>query len=86
VRLFISLIMSLLFVSAIAAQESPYELALARIEAAEASGVSELDLSDMGLSEVPPEIGNLVNLQTLTITNNQRSSLPPEIGNLSSLR
>jgi hypothetical protein len=44
---------------------SPYELALQKIEEAELTGATELLLDWMHLTEVPPEIGNLVNLQTL---------------------
>ena len=34
---------------------------------------------------MPPEIGNLTNLTTLSLRNNQLSRLPPEIGNLTNL-
>ncbi len=36
--------------------------------------------------DIPPEIGNLSNLQVLLFSSNQLSSLPPEIGNLYSLQ
>src|SRR5688572_27352583 len=64
---------------------TPYEIALQRIEEAEASGATELDLSNLGLTELPPEIGNLTGLQSLALMSNQLSSLPPEFGNLTGL-
>jgi leucine-rich repeat protein SHOC2 len=66
--------------------QSPYEIALERIEAAEQDGASTLELNYLGLTEVPPEIGRLSNLQKLYLYGNKLSSLPPEIGNLSSLQ
>ncbi|MCP4344129.1 MAG: TIR domain-containing protein, partial [Desulfobacterales bacterium] len=38
------------------------------------------------LSQLPPEIGELKNLQSLTLRNNQLSQLPPEIGELKNLQ
>ena len=36
--------------------------------------------------EIPPEIGNLTNLTTLNLENNQLTGeIPPEIGNLTNL-
>ena len=35
---------------------------------------------------VPPELGNLVNLQTLYLAYNQLTSVPPELGNLNNLQ
>jgi Leucine-rich repeat (LRR) protein len=65
---------------------SPYEIALQHIETAQIdSTIVRLDLSGIGLAELPPEIGNLTNLEMLFLHNNQLSSLPPEIGNLSNL-
>jgi Leucine-rich repeat (LRR) protein len=81
-------IVVLLFCGIVAAQDYPtgYELALEKIREAEASGATRLDLSLLGLTELPPEIGNLVELQLLHLSQNQLSSLPPEIGNLSNLQ
>ncbi|MBF0466451.1 MAG: TIR domain-containing protein [Nitrospirae bacterium] len=44
-----------------------------------------LDLSNRGLTTLPPDIGNLNNLQTLDIYNNQLTALPHEIGKLNKL-
>ncbi|MBG1240519.1 leucine-rich repeat domain-containing protein, partial [Nostoc sp. NZL] len=40
--------------------------------------VTELDFSGQGLTTLPPEFGQLTNLQTLDLYSNQLSSLPPE--------
>ena len=44
------------------------------------------DLSDRGLTTLPPEIGQLTSLQTLTLDHNQLAALPPEITQLTSLQ
>ena len=48
---------------------------------------TELDLSGSGLhGEIPPEIGNLTNLEKLYLNNNYiTGNIPPEIGNLTNL-
>ncbi len=43
--------------------------ALRRIAEAAQNGAVELDLSNMGISKIPPEIGNLYNLRKLSIGN-----------------
>lgn len=48
--------------------------------------ITELNLSQSGLSEVPPEIGHLSNLQYLLLFHNQLTELPSEIGNLVNLQ
>ena len=49
-------------------------------------GVAGTDDQYNFITSVPPEIGNLVNLQFLNLSGNQLTSLPPEIGNLVNLQ
>ena len=80
------MILALFLLPAVAQEEqAAYEMALYRIEQAQSSGQSWLNLSALGLYEVPPEIGQLSNLQTLHLGTNQLTTLPPEIGQLSNL-
>ena len=44
-----------------------------------------LDLSFKGLTSIPPEIGQLTNLTSLSLWNNQVTNLPPEICQLTNL-
>lgn len=87
-RYWICLFCCFVMVSINFAQEdlSPYDIALQRILEAEASGASRLDLANLGLTELPPEIGSLSSLQILYLYGNHLASLPPEIGNLSALQ
>ena len=64
------------------------------IEQATKEEWTELDLSDKGLTELPPEIGRLTHLTQLNISSsgdagdkakNQLTELPPEIGQLTNL-
>ena len=55
------------------------------IKKAARTGQTELDLSGNQLSELPAEIGQLVNLTTLNLRGNQLSELPAEIGQLVNL-
>lgn len=64
---------------------TPYDVALERILEAERTGAMLLDLTWLGLKELPPEIGNLSSLQTLALVGNKLSYLPPEIGSMESL-
>ena len=66
--------------------QTPYDIALERILEAERTEATLLDLSNLQLTELPPEIGNLHSLQELNLWGNKLSSLPPEIGNLSNLQ
>ena len=54
----------------------------------ESGRVTGLDLSDNGLNgEIPPELGNLSNLQVLVLSSNQLSGeIPSELGNLYNLK
>jgi internalin A len=45
-----------------------------------------LDLSDLGLTILPPEIGRLVDLEELRLWGNRLTTLPSEIGQLTNLR
>lgn len=64
---------------------TPYDIALQRIEEARVSGATYFELNYLGLTELPPEIGQLENLETLRVEGNQLTSLPAEIGNLHNL-
>jgi len=47
---------------------------------------TELDLSNVGLRQLPPLIGSLTNLSKLELSNNRHlAALPPEIGHLANL-
>ena len=47
---------------------------------------TEIQIYDNGLvASIPPEIGNLLNLSSLTLYTETTGSIPPEIGNLSNL-
>jgi Leucine-rich repeat (LRR) protein len=67
---------------------------LAVIEAAARTGAKELDLAGNDLTELPPEIGQLTQLETLILAKetdnrylgNELTSLPPEIGLLRNLK
>jgi Leucine-rich repeat (LRR) protein len=66
--------------------QAAYETALQMIREAGATGASELDLSNLELTELPPEIGTLTALEELSLYGNLLSSLPREIGNLQYLK
>lgn len=67
---------------------TPYQTALDRTcthgQAAD-SGAESLDLSRLGVTSLPLEIGQLTNLTHLNLFDNQLTSLSPEIGHLTSL-
>jgi len=65
---------------------SAHEEALARIRHAAETGATELDLSWLRLTALPPEIGQLTRLQSLDLGGNQLTALPPEIGQLIKLQ
>jgi Leucine-rich repeat (LRR) protein len=87
-RLLWSLIFLLLCAMPTMAQdaEAGYQEALRLIEEARVTGATELDLSNMWLSTLPPEIGLLTHLQVLYAFNNNLTHLPPEIGQLTRLQ
>lgn len=66
-------------------EKNAHAIALKRIEESERTCESRLDLSDLRLGALPPEIGKLKNLSILYLQFNQLTSLPPEIGQLTSL-
>ncbi|MBN3942575.1 COR domain-containing protein [Nostoc sp. NMS9] len=56
------------------------------IEKAVRDKKTQLDLSGKGLTTLPPEFGQLTNLQYLNLSSNQLNSLPPEFGQLTNLQ
>ncbi len=66
-------------------QRKAYEIALEKIEACRLEKGTVLNLSELGLSSLPPEIGQLFTLTGLYLSANELTSLPPEIGQLSAL-
>jgi Leucine-rich repeat (LRR) protein len=62
-----------------------YQEAVDRIELAVQENATELDLSELRLNALPPEINQLTNLTSLNLSNNQLSALPLEIVQLASL-
>ncbi len=65
--------------------KEPRAESLERIEEAAQTRATELNLSNLGLSELPPEIGTLTILTTLYLHGNQLTALSPEIGKLTNL-
>lgn len=61
------------------------EKLLAIIERARRAEMTDLDLSEMGITELPVEIGQLVNLHRLHVNCNQLTALPESIGQLVNL-
>ena len=59
-----------------------YNEALWRIEQCRTHGGTTLNLSEMGLETLPPEIGRLTGLTQVLLFSNYLSVLPPEIGQL----
>ena len=65
--------------------DKAYQKALDKIKKAAKTNAITLDLSDMGLTQVPKEIGQLASLQELYLYTNQLTQVPKEIGQLASL-
>ena len=67
-------------------EETPTEVTLWGVVYS-VENTTNLNLQSHGLTgEIPPEIGNLINLEILRLGNNELTgSIPPEIGNLTNL-
>ena len=63
----------------------PLEEARERIRQAKETNASALDLSKLGLSELPSELWELTSLTMLNLNFNSLTILPPEIGELTNL-
>jgi len=66
-------------------QQSAYDKALEKIKTCLSEKGTKLELNALGLTRLPPEIGQLTTLTSLKLQGNQLSSLPPEIGKLTAL-
>jgi internalin A len=66
-------------------KQTGIEVARRRIAQAKSEGAKRIDLSALGLTSLPPEIGSLYELQELYLHENQLTTLPPEIGSLTEL-
>ena len=64
---------------------SPEHIARERIAEVRASGAGSLFLSDLGLSALPAEVGELTHLRVLQLGRNQLVSLPPGVAQLEKL-
>lgn len=68
------------------ARDEAYQEAEQRIEAALQEGATELDLSGLGLTELPEEIASLTQLRSLYLSHNQLTELPEAIASLTQLQ
>ena len=59
---------------------------LQKIKQAEHTNATELDLSDMGLTEIPDEIPELTNLSELNLSYNRIKVIPDSIAQLTKLK
>lgn len=86
-RILIVLILLLLTTITQAQTSTPisYEIAQERIADAKKTGATTLDLSHVGLTELPTEIGELTELVTLDLSHNHLRELPPELTQLENL-
>jgi Leucine-rich repeat (LRR) protein len=84
ISIFVACILSCGPVSAQGSQGNSYEWAVAAIELAKDEGW--LGLFMPGLNELPPEIGQLTQLQVLDLSGGRLTTLPPELAALRDLR
>ncbi len=68
------------------ARDEAYRKAEEKIEAARRSGATELNLSDMRLTELPESLGRLTQLQSLDLSYSQLTVLPESLGQLTQLQ
>jgi Leucine-rich repeat (LRR) protein len=66
-------------------QDVSYQEAERRIKSCRESGGKILDLSRLGLDQIPPELAELTNLTELSLCGNRLKTLPGFIGKLTSL-
>ena len=56
-------------------QDQAYQRALQRVEQVLESGATELDLGEMGLTELPKSLSQVTHLQSLELHSNELSEL-----------
>ena len=66
--------------------QQAFEKAKQKIEQTRRDGATELDLSSMGLSEIPESIGQLSELQSLSLSDNNFLRLPTALNRLTELK
>jgi Leucine-rich repeat (LRR) protein len=66
-------------------KDKPYLEAEQKIKQALQSGATELDLSNMKLTELPESIGQLTQLIKLDLSYNQLTAVPDSLGQLTRL-
>lgn len=72
--------------TAITPEQKAYNKALEEIETVQTTQRTDLALRGLGLTRLPPEIGQLAKLTALYLDGNQLSILPPELAQLTNLR
>ena len=68
------------------AKDAAYKLAEQKIEEALKSGATDLNLSNMNLTELPDSLGQLTQLIELNLSNNKLIVLPEWLGQLTQLQ